>query len=397
MPVGQFLRQHWQKKPLLVRNAYPGFRCPIEPGELAGLACEAEVESRLVLEQGGETPWQLRHGPFTEQDFTSLPATHWTLLLQELNKYIPEAAQLLDGFGFIPGWRVDDLMASYAADQGSVGPHSDKYDVFLIQAWGRRRWQISEDYDAELLPDTDLRLLAQFQPQQEWLLEPGDMLYLPPGVAHHGVADGACMTFSVGFRAPALQGLVEAWAEHRSAALDPDLLYADPDLQAQPHSAAISPQALAQIRTLVRDTLSGSDTDIDRWFGRQMSLPQRGEPSAARDPAIDPAELLARLHAGEPLWRSDYSRFTFIEHNDTEHRDTGHRDIGPSDIEQPSSGLTLFVDGRDYRLPASLLAAVDRLTSQRQPDLSEFLDQPEFVALLTELYNHSALYFADDD
>ena len=378
MSAEQFLREHWQKKPLLVRNAYPDVQCPLEPEELAGLACEPEVESRLVLERDGSKPWELRHGPFQEDDFTSLPASHWTLLLQELNKYIPEAALLLDDFNFIPGWRVDDLMASYAADRGSVGPHTDQYDVFLIQTWGRRRWQISEDRShPELLPDTDLRLLAQFQPQQEWLLQPGDMLYLPPGVAHHGVADGPCMTFSVGFRAPTLHGLVEAWADERSAALDPEKLYADPDLRPQPHSGAIAPAALARIRTLIRDTLSGSDADIDHWFGRQMSLPQRGEPSAPRDPASDPAELLARLHNGEPLWRSDYSRFTFI--------------IGEH------GGPTLFVDGRDYALPASLLTAVDRLTSQRQPDLSEFLDQPECLALLTELYNRSALYFPDDD
>ena len=378
MSAEQFLRQHWQKKPLLVRNAYRDFHCPLQPEELAGLACEAEVESRLVLEKHGNTPWELRHGPFSEDDFTSLPASHWSLLLQDLNKYIPEAALLLDGFGFIPGWRVDDLMASYAADQGSVGPHTDQYDVFLIQAWGRRRWQINEDQShPELLPDTDLRLLAHFEPRQEWLLEPGDMLYLPPGVAHHGVADGPCMTFSVGFRAPTLQGLVDAWADHCSAILDPERLYADPDLQPQPRSAAIAPPALARIRQLLRDTLSGSDADIDLWFGRQMSLPQRGEPSARRDPAIQPSTLLARLRQGEPLWRSDYSRFTFIE-------------------QQPDD-LTLFVDGRDYALPAALLAAVDRLTSQRQPDLNPFLDQPAFIVLLTDLYNHSALYFPDDD
>ena len=393
MPVTQFLNDYWQKKPLLVRNAYPGYRCPIQPEELAGLACEEEVESRLVLEMHGSKPWELRHGPFQDSDFTSLPATHWTLLLHELNKYIPEAGLLLDDFGFIPGWRVDDLMASYAADQGSVGPHTDRHDVFLLQARGRRRWQISKARQAaDRLPDTELCLLAHFQAQQEWLLEPGDMLYLPPGVAHHGIADGPCMTFSVGFRAPALSGLVDAWAEQRSAALDDlltswaghhnteprqALLYADPDLQAQPYSAAIAPQALRRIRKLLHDTLNGSDSEIDRWFGRQMSLPQRGEVSAARDPAMDQATLLHRLHAGEPLWRSDYSRFTFIEH--------------------PQGDLTLFVDGRDYPLPAQLLAAVDRLTSQRRPDLDEFLGDAEFTTLLTDLYNHSAVYFPDDD
>lgn len=211
LSAAQFLREYWQKQPLLIRKAMPHWRDPLSPEELAGLACEPGVEARLVLQRAGVGPWSVRHGPFSEADFLTLPETHWTLLVQDAEKQAPALlGDFLEPFRFIPDWRCDDLMISYAPTDGSVGPHWDQYDVFLLQGKGRRRWQISTQplQPDNLLPDTELRILCDFTPEQEWLLEPGDMLYLPPRVAHHGVAVEPCLTYSIGWRAPAYR---ECW------------------------------------------------------------------------------------------------------------------------------------------------------------------------------------------
>ncbi|WP_293674967.1 cupin domain-containing protein, partial [Thiolapillus sp.] len=173
--VQDFLDHYWQKQPLLMRNAIQNYDFYLTPEELAGLACEEEVESRMVLRHG-EQDWELRHGPFDEETFTRLP----------------EVAQLLQAFQFIPSWRFDDIMVSYAVTGGSVGPHTDTYDVFLIQASGKRRWQIGNRAGSDaLLPDLPVRILEKFAPEETWTLEPGDVLYLPLGVAHWGVAEDA--------------------------------------------------------------------------------------------------------------------------------------------------------------------------------------------------------------
>ena len=185
-----FLEQYWQKKPLLIKRAFSNYQSPISAEELAGLACEEGVESRLILEHGETSPWQLRYGPFSEDDFTSLPKTNWSLLVQAVNHHVPELNELLEAFNFIPNWRIDDLMISYAPTHGSVGPHLDNYDVFLLQVQGRRHWHINEnDYtEDDFIEDLELKILKDFEAKQDWILEPGDMLYLPPGIAHHGVA-----------------------------------------------------------------------------------------------------------------------------------------------------------------------------------------------------------------
>lgn len=208
-----FVKHYWQKSPCLIKNAFIDLVSPISPEELAGLSCEEEVHSRLVLEKGGESPWQLRYGPFKESDFTSLPDTHYSLLVSECEKWIPEFSELLEAFRFVPKWRIDDVMISYAPHGGSVGPHVDEYDVFLLQIHGQRNWQYDNQRmdNPALLPDLDLAILQSFNPDQNIVLEPGDMLYLPPGVAHHGVAVDACMTCSIGFRAPSATEMLESF------------------------------------------------------------------------------------------------------------------------------------------------------------------------------------------
>ena len=203
----EFLSEYWQKKPLLIRNAIPNFIPPIEGDDLAGLSLEEEVESRLVI---GDD-WQLEHGPFEESRFETLPNRNWTLLVQGVDLWVPEVADLLKSFDFLPAWRLDDIMVSYAEDGGSVGPHFDYYDVFLLQGSGQRRWQVGQLCTADDLhtDNTRLKVLKEFNAVEDWVLNPGDMLYLPPKIAHHGVAIGECTTFSVGFRAPAATEMLD--------------------------------------------------------------------------------------------------------------------------------------------------------------------------------------------
>ena len=207
--VARFMREVWQRRPLLIRQALPAFAPPVTREQLFRLAALDDVESRLVTASGGN--WRLAHGPFERATLPAPARRNWTLLVQGLDLHLPAAHELLQRFRFVADARLDDLMASYATAGGGVGPHVDSYDVFLIQAHGRRRWRISRQRDLALVDGLPLAILADFRPSAEWILEPGDVLYLPPGVAHDGVALGECITLSVGFRAPAWQELVEPW------------------------------------------------------------------------------------------------------------------------------------------------------------------------------------------
>ncbi|MFO7603459.1 MAG: cupin domain-containing protein [Gammaproteobacteria bacterium] len=269
----QFLRGHWQKKPLLIRQALPGFVCPLSPEELAGLACEDGVESRLVTTaQGQACPWQLRHGPFTDTDFTSLPDQDWTLLVQDCQRYDEQVAALLQHFDFIPQWRLDDIMISYATPGGSVGPHIDQYDVFLIQGSGERRWQI--DYQAQaddnLMGDCDMDILREFNADETWVLYPGDMLYLPPRLAHYGVALNDCMTLSVGFRAPSHQEMLAAYLETLLQQQHEQQRFTDPHRGLPEHPAEIEAEDIEQFAELLQQQLSDRKMLAD-VFGRLVT------------------------------------------------------------------------------------------------------------------------------
>lgn len=197
-----FMRKHWQTKPLLIRQAIPQVVSPIDREGLLKLANQEEISSRLVQRQGDR--WQLDRGPFTVSQLAALSGPGATLLVQGVDRYVPSARALLARFRFLPDARLDDLMVSYATEGGGVGPHFDSYDVFLLQVQGRRRWRIGRLKEPRLLPNAPLKILSHFEAEEEWVLEPGDMLYLPPLWAHDGVAQGECMTCSIGFRAPAL-------------------------------------------------------------------------------------------------------------------------------------------------------------------------------------------------
>jgi 50S ribosomal protein L16 3-hydroxylase len=205
-----FLQDYWQQKPLLIRQAFPDFQTPLDADELAGLSLEPETTPRLIT-QDNNGNYHLEHGPFEEDRFASLDGNDWSLLVTDVEKHIPELASYLRPFQFLPSWRIDDLMVSYAPVGASVGAHTDEYDVFLLQASGVRQWSIDQrpDIEHELLPDSTLKILATFAATDCWDLEAGDMLYLPPGMPHHGVAKvESCTTWSIGFRAPAIPDMI---------------------------------------------------------------------------------------------------------------------------------------------------------------------------------------------
>lgn len=271
-----FMRRHWQKKPLLVRQAVPGGSVLIDRAQLFDLAAHDEVESRLIVRKNAR--WSLRQGPLKRSALPPLKQRDWTLLVQGLDLHLPAARALLDRFRFVPDARLEDLMISYASDGGGVGPHVDSYDVFLLQAQGRRRWRIGPVRAPELVPGVPLKILANFEPTQEWLLEAGDMLYLPPGWAHDGVAEGECTTCSIGFRAAGrdeiarevLQRVLDAGdAEH------PGPLYRDPQQRATDAPGAIPP-ALQGFAADAVQRLLNDPAALACALGEVLSEPKRG-------------------------------------------------------------------------------------------------------------------------
>ena len=276
-----FMRRYWHKKPLLVRQAIPGFRPLVSRNELFDLASREDVESRLVMRKPqaprGPAQWRMQRGPFARRALPALKTPEWTLLVQGVDLHSDTVHALMSRFRFVPDARLDDLMISYASEGGGVGPHFDNYDVFLLQAQGQRRWRISAQHDLSLQPDMPVKILANFQPEQEFVLEPGDMLYLPPHYAHDGVAvGGECMTYSIGFRSPKsgelAQELLQRLADAALDAVDEDF-YHDPRQSAVAAPAAVPPQlqrfAQQAVRQALRDPLA-----LARALGEAMSEPK---------------------------------------------------------------------------------------------------------------------------
>ena len=269
--IEAFLRDYWQKKPLLIRGALPNFTGLLTPQQLTALACTEDAQARLVTQRHGQ--FELQQSPFTAKDFKGLSKAQWTVLVQGVNHHLPSAAQLLKQFNFIPHARLDDLMVSYAPCGGGVGPHFDSYDVFLLQGMGHRRWQISTQADRTLIEDAPLRILKDFRVEQEWVLAPGDMLYLPPHCAHNGIAEDDCMTYSIGFRTPAYQELAEQFLVYLQDRICVEGMYADPDLKTQKHPSEISPDMLKQVEKAIKQVRWDAD-DIANFLGCYLSEPK---------------------------------------------------------------------------------------------------------------------------
>ena len=286
----QFLRRHWQKKPLLARASLPQFATLVTRAALIELAQQPEAEARLILRSGNR--WQVRHGPFARRDFAQLPARNWTLLVQGVDLLLPAARALLAQFDFIPYARLDDLMVSYAPPGGGVGPHFDSYDVFLLQGEGRRRWQISAQRNLELVTHAPLKILQRFRAAREWTLEAGDLLYLPPRYAHDGIALDDCITCSVGFRAPSAQDLCSRFYDYLQDNLDAPGRYADPQLKPTRHPARIDTTLAAGLLRLL-DRARWRRADMLRFIGTDLSTPK---PQVVFSPPLRPlsAAALAR-------------------------------------------------------------------------------------------------------
>jgi len=272
LTVNEFLRDYWQKKPLLVRQAVPGFKGLLDPQQLINLACGSDVQARLVTLQRKQ--WKLRHEPFEPEDFEGLSKKgKWSVLVQGVNHFLPKGAELAKMFNFIPHTRFDDLMVSYAPKGGGVGPHFDAYDVFLVQGLGHRRWQISTQKDRTLIEGAPLVLLKNFKVEQEWVLEAGDLLYLPPHCGHNGIAEDDCMTYSIGFRTPWYQELAEQFLVYLQDRIEIPGTYADPDLKAQKHPSEISADMLQQVGRTIRK-VKWDDEDVANFLGSYLSEPK---------------------------------------------------------------------------------------------------------------------------
>jgi len=378
----QFLDQYWQKKPLLIRQAFPEFSPPITPDELAGLACEAEIESRLIREQGDkDQTWQVTQGPLSESDFAGLPETHWTILVQDMDKHLSELDYLLDPFRFIPDWRRDDLMISYAPKFGTVGPHTDAYDVFLLQAMGTRRWQIGDEpvYEAKLLDDLDLQILAEFSPDQEWDLQAGDLLYLPPHFAHYGVALNECMTFSIGFRAPTDVDLLDALVNTLLAKDSVKGRYQDPDLLLNTHTSEIDSASVARLKQLLHQMIDKSDSLLAEVLGKVATETKPSLTALAAEFVTELPIIKAlnnKFEQGEKLLRNDYYRFAWS-------------------VDSKAEGQ-LFMAGEAYPVDADGAKYLTLLTEQKQLDKNDWqviVQNKSVTKLLCQLIAEGGWYW----
>jgi 50S ribosomal protein L16 3-hydroxylase len=272
LTVDEFLRDYWQKKPLLIRQAIPGFNGLLDPKKMIELACDEDAQARIVTQNKGT--FGLQSAPFSPTDFKRVGKNNlWTVLLQGLNHYLPEGTELLKQFNFIPHARLDDLMVSYAPKGGGVGPHFDPYDVFLLQGMGHRRWQISTQADRTLVEGAPLRILKEFHIEQEWVLAPGDMLYLPPQCGHNGIAEDDCMTYSIGFRTPAYQEMAEQFLVYLQDRICVEGLYADPKLKTQTHPSEISAEMLKQVSGAIKK-IRWDKEDVANFLGSYLSEPK---------------------------------------------------------------------------------------------------------------------------
>jgi 50S ribosomal protein L16 3-hydroxylase len=306
-----FLAEYWQKKPLLIRQAIPNFIGLLSPNDLAGLACEENVQARIISQK--KDIWQVKHGPFDDADFAKLGKKNWTLLVQSVNQHLSEAADLLAQFNFIPHARLDDLMVSYAPTGGGVGAHVDSYDVFLLQGSGKRNWKISAQTDLSLVENAPLRILKHFKPEQEWVLEAGDMLYLPPQIAHWGVSESDdCMTYSIGFRAPKTQELLHEFLNYLQDHIQEKGFYSDPNLSLQIHPAEISDDMISKVDEMLQK-ITWDKKHVADFLGKYLSEP-KVDVVFAPNKKISKVEFNKQL-ATKTLWLSLKSQLLFVHDN----------------------------------------------------------------------------------
>ncbi|WP_166775899.1 cupin domain-containing protein [Xanthomonas sp. CFBP 8151] len=385
MPVERFLRNYWHKHPLLIRNAFADFQSPLQPEDLAGLACEDGVLARLISHDRATDDWTVRTGPFQEADFPGLPDHDWTLLVQDVDKWDADVRVLLEQFRFLPRWRIDDIMISFAATGGSVGAHVDHYDVFLLQGHGRRRWQIDAraQQGRKAAPlafrdDVELKLLRDFKPTHDWVLAPGDMLYLPPLVPHHGVAEDACLTFSIGTRAPSSAELIGDYLDTLIADADEAVRYHDEDLKVPADPYEIDVTAMNRAVEALNALRMNDPDRLGDWFGRFMTT-YRASGDVVPAPEPIPREAVEQaLDEGVLLHRHPWSRLAW---------------------RRAKRGATLFCSGLEFALSAkdaARLAAAEEIDGALYAQLSN-RGREVVLELLAQGHYQRAHEDAEDD
>jgi len=364
-----FIQRYWQKRPVVLKRGFKNFVDPISPDELAGLAMENEVDSRLVSHQDGQ--WQVSHGPF--ESFDHLGENNWSLLVQAVDHWHEPSAALMHPFRMIPDWRVDDLMISFSVPGGGVGPHFDQYDVFIIQGTGRRRWRVGEKTELKQhCPHPDLLQVEPFEAIIDEELEPGDILYIPPGFPHEGYSLENAINYSVGFRAPSGRELISGFADYVLARELGSRRFSDPDVQPREHNAEILPDELEGIRAMMLEVINQPE-HFNQWFGEFISQSRHELDVAPPEPPYQPDEIYDALQQRARLSRLGGLRVVSI-------------------------GDAVFINGEQVSSPhrAALTALANDLTLGHD-QFGDALDDPSFLAQLAALVNSGYWYFDSED
>jgi 50S ribosomal protein L16 3-hydroxylase len=378
LTVEEFIADYWQKKPVCIRNGIAFQEALIAVDELAGLALEPEVESRLIENKGDIKNWQVIHGPLSEADFNKERDFPWTLLVQGVDCFVPEVHDFLAKFRFLPSWRLDDLMISYATKGAGVGAHYDRYDVFLIQGEGQRQWQVGQtcNENSALMVHDQLSLLQNFELSEEFILNPGDMLYIPPLVAHKGVAlSDVCVTYSVGFRSPSHGDVLTTFADERSMDISADLRLKDHGFTS--NSGEISAVDVEGLMQLMRDQITPEN--VAQWFGKHST--------EAKYPALDMAEEAMDQTELESIISDAYGVLRVSE------------GVRLAYTWQGDGGLTLFVQGEALPCPPDATAFVEAIANQwllEVDEMAPLVANDAAMAMLLILHNQGYLYFADE-
>ena len=376
LSVTEFLQQYWQKKPLLIKAGFKRFTDPLTADELAGLALEDDIESRIV--SCIDKQWDMQTGPF--EDFSVFGEQNWTLLVQAVDHWHPEAAKLLDPFRFIPNWRIDDLMVSFSTPGGGVGPHLDQYDVFIIQGEGKRHWRVGMPDSSlkQLCPHPRLLQVSPFNDCIDVITEPGDILYIPPACPHEGISLENSLNYSVGFRAPAQKDLLTGLADHL---IDHDITgkrYTDTGRSAATSVGAITDNDLQQVQQLLQQ-LVADNAILPHWFGSLITRAKHELDLNEPDPHYGSDEIAEYLDEGSVLSRIGGLRCCYYQQN-------------------TDSDVLLFINGNQITLPANEL-----ITAQLLSDFSSlttaqnrhFIQSQERAMLLTSLINQGYWYFSE--
>lgn len=366
----QFLAQYWQKKPVLIKGAFNSFDDPIDANELAGLACEEEIESRIIIKQADN--WHVEHGPF--DNFEHLSEQDWTLLVQAVDHVSTQTAELIEPFRFIPNWRIDDVMVSFSMPSGGVGAHVDQYDVFILQGQGKRHWKVGLPQDlTDKIPHPDLLQVTGFDAIIDAVLEPGDLLYIPPGCPHEGYALEPALNYSIGFRAPDQQDLLSSFADY---ALQEECFkqrYADPSLKLRDDNSQIEAHEIAQLKQLILSTIEDK-THFDNWLGCYLTQAKHELAIEAINPAYQDEDILEIL-AQDLCWHKlGGLRCLFIENN-------------------------LFINGEPVPLNSSQFEFAKYLAQNQEynsEQLSRFTQNTDNLQLFAALVNEGLIFVEDD-